>query len=332
MPDTVKGTPNRTDRHAAAKYTSRDDGSDFIINTPVATLWVEPDLQRPLDEASVSAVSDIRKWVAGMTLEQKLWLVGKLETQALYGQSVQVQDTRDRWVKVIVPGQRTSRDERGYPGWMPLAQLAENGSFAGRAACPIAVVRSGTAQLFHDPAGHNPFLEISFNTRLPVVGETESCFAVQTPADGTKYLPKTLASAIREESREASLPTDGTELVRTAQQFLGLPYLWSGVSGFGFDCSGFTHSLYDFYGISIPRDASDQIKAGRHADPDGLRPGDLLFFADKGGRGKVHHVGIYAEEGTMIHAPNSKKSIERIPLATPEYADEFAGARRYLPE
>ena len=58
------------------------------IAVSVATLWVKPGLARPVYAAAVAAAADPRAWVAGMTTAQKRWLVGKLETQALYGTRV----------------------------------------------------------------------------------------------------------------------------------------------------------------------------------------------------------------------------------------------------
>lgn len=307
-----------------------EQGMDLVVNSAVATLWSEPGVNRSMDEASVASVVDIRKWTAEMTIQDKLWLVGKLETQALYGQRVKVIDTAGDWVKVIVLGQPTSRNGEGYPGWMPLRQLTDSEAAFHPESCPQAVVKAKTAFLYHDPSAERPFLELSFNTRLPIAEEAGDYYIVQTPGDGEKYLSKAEASPARGNDAPAN-PTGG-QLVDTASLFLGLPYLWAGVSGFGYDCSGFTYSLYGFHGIGIPRDASDQAKSGTAVRRSELRPGDLIFFAYDSGKGKVHHVGMYAGNGQMIHSPKSESSIELIPLDAPYFVKEYAGARRYLPD
>lgn len=302
----------------------------LAVNSAVATLWSGPNRAREKDRPSLLAAADMRAWTGSMDVEEKLWLVGKLETQVLYGKPVKLVAVDGDWAQVIVPGQPTSRSDQGYPGWMPLRQLAECGGSASLAACPEAVVSSPTAFLYDDTEGTVPFMEVSFNTRLPVVREERDMYVVQTPANGEKSVRKSEA-VVRNVSGRLSTPS-GEQLVSAGKSFLGLPYLWAGMSGFGFDCSGFTHTLYDFFGILIPRDASDQAKSGLRVDRAELRPGDLLFFASNRGKGKVHHVGMYAGGGRMLHSPSSDRSIEIIPLDTPSYSQEFAVARRYIPE
>lgn len=316
-----------------ARGFAAEPGKEMIVNAAVATLWSEPGLDRPMDEASVASVVDIRGWSARMALEEKLWLVGKLETQALYGQMVKVIDKAGDWVKVVVPGQSTSRNKGGYPGWMPERQLIDRAAYFHPQTSRQAVVKGKSAFLYHqDAEGTRPFLELSFNTRLPVVKESSEYYVVQTPDDGEKLLPKAAAMLAAAEGKGASVAPAGKQLVDTAGLFLGLPYLWAGVSGFGFDCSGFTYSLYRFYGIAIPRDASDQATSGKAVRRSELRPGDLLFFARDNGKGNVHHVGMYAGSGRMIHAPKSDSVIESTPIDTPGFVREYAGARRYLPD
>ena len=52
-------------------------------------------------------------------------------------------------------------------------------------------------------------------------------------------------------------------LVRYAAVFVNIPYLWGGRAGFGFDCSGFTSTIYPVYGITLPRDADPQAADSR---------------------------------------------------------------------
>ncbi|MBA4493595.1 NlpC/P60 family protein [Paenactinomyces guangxiensis] len=299
------------------------------IDVAAASLWTEPGLVRPVDEPSATNPVGLWKWTRSMSVDEKRWLVGKLETQALLGNKVTVTERRGDWVKVVVHGQGTPRDERGYPGWMPAGQLTYNKQFAAKEHDPFVQVTKPTAMLYSTPDLAEEMMEVSYNTRLPLLGETDDAYRLFLPDGSGAWLKK--RDGVKERSPgDIPVPT-GEQLVETARLFQGLPYLWAGTSGFGYDCSGFTFTVYQSHGISIPRDAAPQSQAGTPVAKDQL-PGDLVFFASKNGKGPVHHVGIYAGSGMMVHSPNSGKSVEIIPLDSPAYKKEYAGARRYLPQ
>lgn len=69
----------------------------------------------------------------------------------------------------------------------------------------------------------------------------------------------------------------GQGIVEQAKRFLDLPYLWGGTSSYGFDCSGFAYTMHRYFGILIPRDASDQAKQGTPVEKEQLEAGDLVF-------------------------------------------------------
>jgi cell wall-associated NlpC family hydrolase len=120
-----------------------------------------------------------------------------------------------------------------------------------------------------------------------------------------------------------------TRVVTEARRFLGLQYLWAGTSGFGFDCSGLTHSVYRALGVTIPRDADAQYARGaKIALRSGLRWGDLVFFRNPSG--VIHHVGLYVGDGRMIHAPATGQAVQITSIYRYPYYGEFAGGRRYV--
>src|SRR5438105_77993 len=53
------------------------------------------------------------------------------------------------------------------------------------------------------------------------------------------------------------------DLLRTAECFLGVPYLWGGTTIEGLDCSGFTQLVYRLNGVLLDRDADQQAMEGR---------------------------------------------------------------------
>ena len=123
-------------------------------------------------------------------------------------------------------------------------------------------------------------------------------------------------------------------LVATAESFTGLPYLWGGTSTKGVDCSGFTRTVYLMNGMLLPRDASQQVRAGATVDSTGewarLQPGDLLFFGRRATDGqpeRVVHVGMWIGDGRFIHSSGRV----RVSSMNPADADYGAYDRgRYL--
>jgi cell wall-associated NlpC family hydrolase len=138
--------------------------------------------------------------------------------------------------------------------------------------------------------------------------------------------PEEYSTARRAELGEAYVRE---ELVRSAQGFLGVPYLWGGTSmETGFDCSGLTMTVYQLNGFDLPRTSQEQFATGSPVDRSSLEKGDLLFFSRGGG--KVTHVGIYTGGGRFIHAAGRGKRIRVDSLSTELYSRMYCGARSYL--
>jgi hypothetical protein len=86
-----------------------------------------------------------------------------------------------------------------------------------------------------------------------------------------------------------------------AQRFLNTPYLWGGRSAFGMDCSGFVQLVFRAMGLSLPRDAKDQVLKGVAVDSlQKVKTGDLAFFHND--KGVVIHVGILLSPRQIIHS------------------------------
>lgn len=120
------------------------------------------------------------------------------------------------------------------------------------------------------------------------------------------------------------------DIVRTAQQYIGVPYRWGGESPrTGFDCSGLTMVVYRLNGLDLPRSSGQQWQAGTPIRRGQLAKGDLVFFATSGGR-RVSHVGIYAGNSKFLHAPGRGRNIRISSLASKYYQSRYLGARSYL--
>ena len=106
---------------------------------------------------------------------------------------------------------------------------------------------------------------------------------------------------------DAAIGDVGSRAVDAAKKYLGVPYLWGGTDPTkGLDCSGLVQRAYADVGVSLPRVAADQARAGT-AVPDlaHARPGDLVAFGSP-----VDHIGIYVGDGKMVVAPRAGQDVK----------------------
>lgn len=257
--------------------------------------------------------ADIRGWLGGMTTSSRRGLVGRVETQALYGDRLLVTAVRAGWLHVVAIGQPTRRDRRGYPGWVPTRQVTTR---SPQLTSMVATVTRLTSWLRTGNGGR--LVEISMGTRLPVLRVTDSEVAVVTPTHALAYVAS--SDVVVRQSRTAALARSAAGVLSTARRFIGVPYLWGGRSGFAVDCSGFTELAYRLHGVVIPRDADDQAQAGRGASRFAPRVADLLFFRDGS---TIGHVGFYVGRHQMLHAPHTGASVQVGPMGSPTLARNF---------
>ena len=110
-----------------------------------------------------------------------------------------------------------------------------------------------------------------------------------------------IGSEIPSDGEKPLLEATNQSVSETALRFLNVPYLWSGRSFFGIDCSGFTQIVFKVHGIQLPRDAHQQAEMGQVLDfVEESEPGDLAFFENQ--EGVISHVGIMLNDQKIIHA------------------------------
>jgi cell wall-associated NlpC family hydrolase len=140
-----------------------------------------------------------------------------------------------------------------------------------------------------------------------------------------------------------------------AVSFVGFPYVWGGTSEKtqtlfgvtsrgGFDCSGFAWRIYRLEPYpGAPRLASvlrgrtasamaGEVPASARIRRAALRPGDLIFFSERGTAarpGDVSHMGIYAGGGWFVHSSTQGTTLTTL---SGWYAERFAWGRRPLRE
>lgn len=172
---------------------------------------------------------------------------------------------------------------------------------------------------------------------LPVIDKKRRFYQVQYPDKRKAWVRR---SEVIDFNEFITKKPNEIEIVKTAMQFLGLPYLWGGTSAKAVDCSGFTSTVYYMNGSILQRDASQQTKYGTEIttayQSKNLLPGDLLFFGRPVSDSlpeKVTHVAIYIGDTEFIHASGKVRinSINRNRKNyIPEYAARFVRALRII--
>ena len=111
----------------------------------------------------------------------------------------------------------------------------------------------------------------------------------------------------------------GAKALAYAKAQLGEPYARSGAGPSSWDCSGLTMMAWGSVGVSLPHSSRQQFSRGQSVAKSDLQLGDLVFFYSD-----ISHVGLYAGNGQVIHAPRPGKSVQYIKMSYMPYA----GARR----
>ena len=106
------------------------------------------------------------------------------------------------------------------------------------------------------------------------------------------------------------------KMITEAEKYLGYPYAWGGSSpSTSFDCSGFVSWVINHCGNgwNVGRQTANGLMGKCDIIPKSeAKPGDLIFFQKTYNTSGASHVGIYVDNGMMIHCGNpiSYASIE----------------------
>ena len=204
-------------------------------------------------------------------------MVAEATTELLFGEQVEVigQDDDD-WIKC-----RSLSD--GYEGYVPRGEMDEEITAATH---KISTIRgfAYTESDYKSP----PVRSLSFGSPLSVFLE-ENGYALLMQGG---WVPLEQICKIDVKERD---------IAKTAEMFLGIPYLWGGRTSIGLDCSALVQLSLKEAGVPCPRDTKDQIKAvgeviefGDTIAYGSLKRGDLVFFEG--------HVGIMMDENNIINA------------------------------
>ena len=146
--------------------------------------------------------------------------------------------------------------------------------------------------------------------------------ALVSSCSGTSGLSRSNAS--KEDKLAASL-------VKTGRSMLGKKYRYGGETHKGFDCSGLTKYIFANHDIDLARRAADQYRQGVKVDRLDARPGDLVFFIN---RGVIDHVALVTKvDGThlyILHSTSSKGVIEEDMRASKYWSRRYKAVRRVI--
>ena len=218
-----------------------------------------------------------------------------IDTQLMYGESVQVHDIHEGWAWV-----RADRD--GYVGWL------EERTLVHESRSPTHLVHVPRTFFYPEPDLKLPHKGMrSMGSALYAIGETE--------VRGTKYaLLETGEAVIANHIR----PIDEFEndYVSVAQKLIYTPYLWAGTTAFGLDCSGFVKLAKFMCGDLVLRDSDmqaatigDEIEPGENFEH--VQRGDLIFW---NGHVAICEGATENGEHTLIHANGHSMNVISEPL------------------
>lgn len=118
-------------------------------------------------------------------------------------------------------------------------------------------------------------------------------------------------------------------LLALGKRFMGVPYVYGGMSPRGFDCSGFTKYIYGKHDLPLTRRASTQLGDGVVVSRENLQVGDLIFLKYAYESCEASHVGIYAGNNMVLHA-SSSRGISLASLDSSFFASNYLCARRVI--
>lgn len=257
----------------------------------------------------------------------------ELATQSTLGTILKVYKKEGGWYRVQTPD--------GYLGWLDsggFTLMNEGAMQQWKNADKVVFLPNFGFVLAEPKPTADPVSDLVAGNILEFQAEEGNFTKVGFPDGRTGYVANDQVERYDRwlATREPTLEN----ILATAHEFMGRPYLWGGTSGKGVDCSGFTKSVFYLNGVQLPRDASQQVHTGIEVPTDttltGLLPGDLLFFGRKGTeeqKERITHVAIYLGDGKIIHSAGTVK-VESLKKGDPDFVTDrlksFVRAKRVL--
>ncbi len=260
----------------------------------------------------------------------------ELASQMLMGMPVKILEKRNGFFRI--------RTTEGYLGWTDSAALTvmDSSQFSRWLKRPKIIVEETCVSAIRDTLPDSPQVsDMVFNDVAVLLSYGDYFYHIELPDGRRAYIPVEKAGLLNEWNHINEFMFEMKDLTSFAvDMFTGIPYLWGGTSAKGFDCSGFTKNIYQYFGYLLPRDASQQYKIGKKISTDdekleNVLPGDLLFFGQKHKTKppKVTHVALYLGNGRIVHATGEVK-VESLwrndSLYNEQRSKSLLGARRIV--
>lgn len=148
-------------------------------------------------------------------------------------------------------------------------------------------------------------------TETATRSETRTETTTDTTSEETTASESESADTTSEETTTTA-SSSGSTIVAIAMQYQGAAYVYGATGPNAFDCSGFVQYVYAQAGISLPRTSYGQGASGTIVSASQAQPGDIVYYGS--------HVGIYAGNGMMIDAGNSRVGVSyRSVYGSPSY-------------
>ncbi len=259
----------------------------------------------------------------------------ELGTQGLLGMPLKILDKKGDFYRIQTPDKYISWVDKGGIKKMNKEDF-ENWNYRKK-----IIFTKNFGYVYADKNENSKIIsDITLGGVLRYKSLNSKFYEVEYPDNRKGFIKKD--EAIFYESWLQNLVSSKENIETTANNMLGFPYLWGGTSSKGMDCSGFTKMVYFMNGVVIPRDASQQINAGKTVDVNldfiDLQKGDLLFFgtkASKKTKQRVVHVGIWLGNDKMefIHS-SGNIHLSSMNKNQPNYDEmnknRYLGSKRYL--
>jgi len=222
-------------------------------------------------------------------------------SQAQMGMPVRILYNEDGWLRVQTPDRYLGFVQQSAIRRLTKAELEQwNGA-------PKIIITALWGQVFEKPdINSQPMGDVVAGNRMKHISTKGKFFKVEFPDGRQGYLSKKVGKEEAQWRKELSF--DPKDILKTAFSFYGTPYVWSGMSPKGSDCSGFVRATLLLHDITIPRDCSQMCKKGQRieiGDFSNLLPGDLLLFGSRNqttGKERASHVGFYIGDKRFIHS------------------------------